>query len=254
MSFHAKGLEGGDPKASDNPENRIAHVPSESYRAPTEDDDLTCPRCGCFTQRLPEGQDIPTLSQSYESCWLLHDGSQPGEPTHSNGRLCGRERFLQAGLLEQLLTALGEEGDLTPELLEHDANTTLAFLRFAQQHPLVSPELARLLVERLCRVHASAHQDPPKKGKPVATLELVFRGSGGARAITTRHQGELQALLADLLDEDLGLFGAFKGSDLWNCERVYQVKRVLIDEWRTPQGGFELAWPPAAHPDQGGQG
>lgn len=254
MSFNAKGPKGDTPEAPYNPENRIAHVPSESYTAPTQDDHLTCPRCGCFAQQLSEGQDTPTLSQSYESCWLLADGSQPNEPTYSNGRLCSRERSLQAGLLRELLDALGEAGALAPELLAHDANTTLAFLRYANQHPLASPELVLLLVERLSSLYAVAHQNPPRKGRPGVTLHLGLRGSGGARAITTRHQAELQALFADLLDEDLGLFDTFKAPDGWDGERAYQVKRVLIDEPSTPQGGLELAWPPATNLDQGGQG
>jgi hypothetical protein len=243
MSFHAKGLEGGDPKASDNPENRIAHVPSESYRAPTEDDDLNCPRCGCFAQHLPGGQVTPTLSQSYESCWLPSDGSRPRESPHGDGRLCSRERFLQAGLLQQLLSALDERSELTPELLAHNASTAFTFLRVAGQHPLVSPELALLLVGRLERVWIRALGDRPTNGVYGAAIKLSLRGYGGARAIATRHQAELQALIADVLDEDGELFSvSIPDSCNWDAGRLYRVDRICLEDYAT---GLHLllTWP-----------
>jgi len=210
-----------------------------------EGQDLDCPRCGGIAERLPAGQDRPTVRESYEYCWALADGSQPGEPgPYGRGQLCNRERRIEAGLLTRLLecTPAGCEA-LTPEVAASDGQggITLAFLRYAQQHPLVSTELVLLLVDRLTGIQVRPVGKPKDNDAAgLAYMTLWLQGRGAASTIATRHRAELQALLTDLFDSRNALPRTQWVEGHWEDFTGPEIFQICLDE---SGGRTVLAWP-----------
>lgn len=213
-----------------------------------------CPRCGGDAEILPAGQNQPTIAEAYSSCWVHADGSQPGEPPRRDGRgiLCSRERSLEAGLITRLLDCTTENGvdRLSPEDAAQVGRDglVLRFLRFARQHPLVSAEMALLLLDRLKDLRLTPHPNDPRDGDQSrrAFLTLQLRGRGATAALLSRHHKELQALLADLLDGGDGLDDAwwFPGpepSGRWECGERFLVALVCLEEGLAD--GRALLWP-----------
>lgn len=222
---------------------------SASTVAEPQQPEISCPRCGGIAERLPAGQDQPTTEQSYQHCWTLADGSQPGEPGPAGrGRLCSLERRLDAGLLLQIEARIigGDERGLHPLKVARRGwgETTLSLIRFAEQHPLASHELALLLLHRLEAVWIQCPE--PDWPLPSAWLHLQLRGRGGAAALSIRHRDELRAVLADLLGDGLDLpvpeWGdGGSGRSCWLHGDHVRLTHVEISE--QDGGGRWLSWP-----------
>ena len=240
-----------------DPANTLTDKDGQTTSAQVEQQDgdadegpRTCPICGGWCQRLPEGQPRPTPEQLFQSCWVDAGGWEV---------YCSDHLRLEAALAR---SAMRPEKDLPRpyELLQVDVVRPL--LHLACRHPLVSDQLTLLLVDWLRSVEVYPNYCEDRDLRTQVTVGLRFHGNGVPEAIRQRHHAEMLALLKALLPRlSSGCLYAEKWTpDAVGCGGEWgslnsvarRVTGVVLDSG-VSDDAWVIPWPPE-DPEQGGQG
>jgi hypothetical protein len=137
---------------------------------------------------------------------------------------------MAAGLLARLLRCNDRDWHDSYESVAPatEDRIVLEFLRFAQQHPLVSDGLLSLLVARLHGISLLGSGSTAIGGSR-AELFLDLRGAGAAQTIHRHHRAELQHLLTDLLCDGRSVFSVVWQGDGYGWDFL-QLRRFRADE------------------------
>lgn len=223
---------------------------------PDQAEDLICQHCGERARRLPSGVTSATNRQLYEACWVPTRDTAAGPGDGHHHPLCGHQARLDVGLLAQVTWGCDDASDAFPDdiavlpdprLVGSDClhyRTLIAFLRYAQQHPMVSTDLLVLLLARLegIAVRPDGFPAAGSEGQSVGTLVIGLGGIGGRSTLLLRHKDELNLLIADLLGEASRVSTAVWTGRRWAVGRKCRVERVWLAEKSTSVAN-RLTWP-----------